>query len=157
MIKIIYIIFFISCVNATLFSKDESDSTFLIESEVGITLGVPSAINLLYVYHLDDVLLKVSGNYMGDLHGVQFDVGYKLFTIKRTYHALTVAGGFSRYPANNNIFDTTSEPGKFDYFSINYILCSKGYFISLGLSEGKGNINSPRLALQIGYTFQFPN
>lgn len=137
------------------FIKNENNTEQQINYEFGIVLGNPSALNLNLIYHLDKFIIKSSGNYLGSLYGVQFDLGYKIYQTNTTYHAFTIAGGFSRYPKNNNIFNTNENGAKYGYGSLNYLLSYNGLFMSLGVSTGNSSLKSPRASIQIGYNIQF--
>ncbi len=123
--------------------------------EVGFAFGNPSAINLNLIYHHEKLIFRTTGNYLGSLYGVQFDIGYKLYQNNDTYHAFTFASGLSRYPKNNNIFDTGEEGASYDYISLNYIFNYNGLQLGTGLSTGNGNLSSPRVSIQIGFNLQF--
>ncbi|MER3327992.1 MAG: hypothetical protein RIF34_00325 [Candidatus Kapaibacterium sp.] len=108
-----------------------------------------------YAQHFDSFLVKISGLYLGKFQGGQLDIGYKLNTSKKTYQAITIAAGLSRFPEDAREFRQPPTPRKWDYVSINYLLNTKGFLLSVGLSSGEGDFTNPQLMFQIGYSSQF--
>jgi len=131
----------------------EADSSLVYEA--GFAIGNPSALNFNLIYHHNQFIFRGTGSYFGPLHGLQIDFGYKIYQTHSMYHAFTIAGGFSRYPKNNNIFDTGDEGASYDYISLNYIFNCNGLQLGTGLSTGEGNLTSPRVSVQIGFNLWF--
>lgn len=125
-----------------------------LSSEFGIVFGTPGTINLNYAKHFESFLLKFSGMYLGKFQGGQIDVGYKINTWKRTYQAITLAAGLSRLPRETEIYAQPLPTKKWNYASINYLLNTRGFLLSVGLSAGEGDFTTPQLMFQIGYSTQ---
>ncbi len=126
-----------------------------LSSEFGLVFGTPGTINLNYAKHFGGLLMKVSGMYLANFQGAQLDVGYKVYLEKRTYQAITIAGGMSRFPQETALFAIPLPTKKWDYVSINYLLNTQGFLFSLGLSAGEGDFTTPQFMFQIGFSSQF--
>lgn len=159
--SIIVLLFMSILLGSKLYSFDNSigphsyEADSLLVYEAGFAIGNPSALNLNLIYHHDQFIFRATGGYLGPLHGLQLDFGYKIYQTYSMYHAFSIAGGFSRYPKNNNIFDTGDEGANYDYVSLNYIFNYNGLQLGAGLSTGEGNLSSPRVSVQIGFNLQF--
>ncbi|MFA7327522.1 MAG: hypothetical protein WC121_12705 [Candidatus Kapaibacterium sp.] len=126
-----------------------------LSSEFGIVIGTPATFNLNYAKHFDDFLVKISGLYLGNYQGGQLDLGYKFAHSRRTYHAVTIGGGLARFPRETEIYRVPLSDRKWNYGSISYLMNTKGFLMSVGLSAGEGDFPNPQLIFQIGYSSQF--
>lgn len=145
----------------TVFIQNAQPNTELktkrISTELGIALGTPAIINLIVTQHFSDFLVKLSGIYLDKYEGIQIDFGYKFSESRYTYHAITLGAGYLDYSAyldNNGHFNNRSY---WEYASLQYLLNTKGFLFSAGLSAGDGSFSNPQLMLQIGYSYQFGN
>ncbi|PKL79668.1 MAG: hypothetical protein CVV25_07300 [Ignavibacteriae bacterium HGW-Ignavibacteriae-4] len=125
-----------------------------LSSEFGLVLGTPAIINLNYAKHFGDYLVKISGLYLGNYQGGQLDLGYKFALNRRTYHAVTIGGGLARFPQETNTYGYPSPTKKWNYASISYLMNTKGFLMSVGVSVGEGDFSNPQLLFQIGYSSQ---
>lgn len=145
----------------TVFIQNAEPNTDLktkrISSEFGVAIGTPAVINLTFTNHFDDFLVKLSGLYLSRTQGFQADFGYKFSESRYTYHALTLGVGYLDYEAtidnNGRLINRTY----WEYATLQYLLNTKGFLLSAGLSAGDGSFSNPQLMLQIGYSYQFGN
>jgi len=128
-----------------------------INAEVGVVLVTPTYANALISLHHNDIFFKVTGAYLSQSYGIQFDLGLKAFVEDETYHAVSLAGGqVSNLSDEVTIgYRTYQEELLWTYMSVNYILNTKGFYLSVGTGYGRGDYSSPQLMLQIGYAYQF--
>lgn len=128
-----------------------------INAEVGVVLVTPTYANALISLHHNDVFFKVTGAYFSKSYGIQFDLGLKAFVEDETYHGVSLAGGQVSILSDEETFGnrTYQEELLWTYMSVNYILNTRGFYLSVGTGYGRGDYSSPQLMLQIGYAYQF--
>lgn len=126
-----------------------------LSSEFGLVIGTPATFNLNYAKHFGDYLVKISGLYLGNYQGGQLELGYKFAFDKKTYHAVTLGGGLARFPQESDTYGHPIATKKWNYASISYLMNTKGFLMSVGLSAGEGDFPNPQLIFQIGYSSQF--
>lgn len=119
--------------------------------EIGVSLGFPSAVNLMTAFWLNNIGVRLSGLYIGIAKGVQFNLCYKFLENKNKYHSIALVIG------NSDI-----EKDKFgriylknfhwQYTGIVYDLNIKHFWSEIGFSYGFGNYKNPQIIFQIGYS-----
>lgn len=128
-----------------------------IKAELGVVVGTPSGVNLTSAIHANDFIFRLTGMYLPTIYGLQADFGYKFSESDETYHAITLAGGVSRFETSND-YDYYYHYQLYDYWDyvgLNYMLNTRGFLFAIGLSAGSGTFPSPQLLIQVGYSYQF--
>ena len=150
------------------FMVDKDQGYKKTKSELGGTLGTPAALNFIFGKHFDKYMVKVSGMYLGrTAKGIQLELGLKLSEFKRTYHALSLVGGYSylEYEEKKNYGYNINRIEEWTYGGLVYNLNTNGFYLQAGLSLGNGvysnetgiieDMPNPQFIFQIGYVYQF--
>lgn len=127
-------------------------------SELGVTFGTPSLGNIVAGYHLNNLMFKASGLYLGDRRGIQLEFGYKFSEYARTYHAFSIVGGLQSFEFFENCMPLTERKyveKNWKYVGIVYNMNSNGFYIQPGICIGEGDFSNPNYLIQIGYVYQF--
>lgn len=112
--------------------------------ELGVNFGTPGGLNLAAGYWFGTVGLRLSGMYLGDIAGVQGNVGFKLSDNSTRSHVLAAVFGTSEVERKN-----------WTYIGGVYELNLSGFFLQAGATIGSGDFTSPQLIFQIGYMHRF--
>lgn len=112
--------------------------------ELGVNFGTPGGLNLAAGYWFGTVGLRLSGMYLGDIAGVQGNVGFKLSDNSTHSHVLATVFGTSEIERKN-----------WTYVGGVYELNLYGFFLPAGATIGSGDFPSPQLVFQIGYMHRF--
>ena len=134
--------------------------------ELGISVGMPLALNLVVGKHFKNLMVKgVASRFHYDsseLNGLQIEFGYKFSEIDNTYHAINIVSGFlNEINTNENNLGVVSEfKYRWDYTGIVYNLNTNGFYFQAGLGNFKKSTLSHFILFpifQIGYVYQFRN
>ncbi len=150
------------------FMVDKDSGFKKTKSEIGATFGTPAALNFVFGKHFDKYMVKASGMYLGrSAKGIQLELGLKLSEFKRTYHAVSLVGGYSylEYEEKKNYGNNINRISEWTYGGLVYNLNTNGFYLQAGLSLGNGlatndlgeivDMPNPQIIFQIGYVYQF--
>ena len=150
------------------FMVDKDSGFKKTKSEIGATFGTPAALNFVFGKHFDKYMVKASGMYLGrSAKGIQLELGLKLSEFKRTYHAVSLVGGYSylEYEEKKNYGNNINRISEWTYGGLVYNLNTNGFYLQAGLSLGNGvysnetgiieDMPNPQFIFQIGYVYQF--
>lgn len=113
-------------------------------SQLGFSLGTPSAFNVVYTLDLPITTVSVSGMYWGDPaeSAVGGQLGISLFRTART----------NRYRALNLIVGTSEVDGEeWAYIGAEGHFSWSRFFVQPGIPGGSGDYGSPQLSIQLGF------
>jgi hypothetical protein len=113
-------------------------------SELGITVGTPSGVNLAVARWFGQYGVRVCGMAFDSLRGIQAAVAYKISDNSDRSHSVAVVFGGSKIT------------GKvWNYTGVAYNLNYGNFFLEAGVSAGSGSFTTPQLLLQLGYSYRF--
>jgi hypothetical protein len=115
----------------------------------GVTLGTPSGLNLVFGYNINKIGLRISGLYLDQIYGTQFNISYLIENYHHYEHGPTIFASYSRGAGT-----ATSEPFTWMGAGVGYYLNLGGFFIEGGVSWGTGTYSSPQAAIQLGYVYR---
>ncbi len=121
------------------------------EFVIGATLGSPAIYNArLGSRSAEGLSFQVSGMYSKDVYGFQLSPILLLSKNEKTYQYLSFMFGYSyiRGPEQSGY---VTEVNTWTFAGVGYVLNTRGFFLELGLSVGRGSYSSPQLIFQIGY------
>ncbi|MDT3739903.1 MAG: hypothetical protein RO257_10440 [Candidatus Kapabacteria bacterium] len=150
------------------FMVDKDSGFKKTKSELGGTFGTPAVLNFVIGKHFDKYMVKASGLYLGrSAKGIQLELGLKLSEFKRTYHAISLVGGYSylEYEEKKIYDNNINRISEWTYGGLVYNLNTNGFYLQAGLSLGNGlatndlgeivDMPNPQIIFQIGYVYQF--
>lgn len=128
--------------------------------EFGFNIGTPGGLNLAFGGFGDVVGFRLSGFYLPTIAGIQANLNFKLYESRNTLiNIALLAGSMEAKDPNNNSNSypySADNPFKYwTYYGMALDMNFSGFFLELGLSDGKGDFSSPQLLFQIGYMKRF--
>ncbi|MBU2986668.1 hypothetical protein KO528_14990 [Saccharophagus degradans] len=132
-------------------------------TEVGVSLGTPGAINLVVKKDMWGLPLQISGGAMENILGVE--IGYRFYVnndnifrsaqLVTGYTSVTNTYQTIRLQGNNYVLADYDEKKSWSYIGVSNTFQFGGFFIEPGLNIGTGEYTSPQLLIQAGWLWSF--
>jgi hypothetical protein len=130
-------------------------------SELGLNFGTPAGINLFLSHWVTSFGLGVSGMALGnDTYGIQFELRYKLFENFSRYHDFAFIFGTNQVNFGHYFPELVKSKNypklyQWGFYGLAYQLNFYGIWLEAGATFGTGNVVSPQIDFQLGYTHRF--
>ena len=117
-------------------------SDFGNHTELGITTGTPTWLNLVVGQWFDQWGVRVSGmTYGANARGIQLFAGFEFIRDENHRHCFGLAGGTWHYTHND-----------WKFLGPAYDLYIGGFFMEFGIAWGRGTYMANQVLWQFGYT-----
>lgn len=137
------------------FNIEKFDKSYF---EFGFSIGTPSGINVLLGGFGGNAGFSISGFILPMMSGIQGNLNLKMMETHSTLINFAIIGGSSQVKKNDGYVPYSSKPNEqfkfWTYYGVALDINVSGIFLEVGVSDGKGDFQSPQLCFQIGYVFR---